>query len=72
MTDYKKKHAKFLASLYQNPSFKDWVDDIESDCPRIPSFDPKGENDENAWAYYSGLEEGYKLALSHLGVKLDE
>ncbi len=72
MINYIKEHALFLAAVQQNKHFSAWLKDIEKDCPRIPPFDPKGENDQNAWAYYTGMEEGYKLALSYLGVKLDE
>ena len=46
---------------------------VEKECPKIPVFDPKEDAHElEAWAYWSGMKEGYKLLASYLGVKLDE
>ena len=68
-----KDHKLFLAGLHQQKGFKDWVDDVEKHRPKIRSFDPADQvHCLETWAYDSGRLEGYKLALSHLGVKLDE
>jgi len=67
-----KKHNIFLAGIHQATGFKDWLDDVESGQPTLPLFDPNGENHPNSWAYFSGLREGYRLAISKLGVQLDE
>lgn len=67
-----KKHAQFLAGIHQRSGFKDWLEDVENGAPIISSFDPQNPEPKEVWAYRSGMREGYKLALSHLGVKLDE
>lgn len=66
------KHAQFLAGLHQRTGFKDWLQDVEDNAPILPAFDPQNPESQSVWAYRSGMREGYKLALSYLGVKLDE
>ena len=66
-----KRYAKFLSSVHQHYQFKDWIEQVEKECPKIPVFDPKEDAHElEAWAYWSGMKEGYKLLASYLGVKL--
>lgn len=73
MSELVRKHNLFVAGLQQRKGFKDWLDDVEKNCPSIPSFDPGDHaHRKEHWAYFSGMKEGYKLALSHLGVQLDE
>lgn len=67
------KHKQLIAEFHHNGKFKAWLADIEVEKPKIPLFNPKDStHTENVWAYYSGMEEGYKLALSHLGVNLND
>lgn len=67
-----KKHGRFLTGVHQSTGFKDWLNDAETAAPAIPTFDPTENPNRETWIYYSGMREGYKLALSYLGVKLDE
>jgi len=73
MSKIASKHKINLKILLENDWFLEWIKDADIESPKIPSFVP-GDNDYNdgMWKYYSGMREGYKQCLSHLGVSLNE
>ena len=66
-------HKQLLASLHKHPGFKNWIKDVEENIPKLPLYNPQDHvHDNQAWAYWSGRLEGYKLLASYLGVKFDD
>lgn len=58
--------------LHELQSFWTAVRFLREQAPDIPAFDPANENAVEEWKAASQKREGYRLALSHLGVSLDE
>lgn len=61
------KHKVNLVPVKEQDWWKIFEGDLINGVPEIPVYHPGREADE--WKYASGLKEGYKLALQHLGVK---
>jgi hypothetical protein len=72
VSDLKTKYAPHLKALHNEKWFNEWIKDAKAECPVIPLFDPKNHDDDREWKHKSGMIEGYKLLLSHLGVKINE
>lgn len=64
-------YAEHVAQLRAEPWFQSMLSEhLIPLCPDIPAYHPgKTESD---WKYESGMRAGYLLALSHLGVGIDE
>lgn len=73
MSNIAKSQAVNLKTLHAEPWFQNWIKEVEKSMPPIPTYNP-GDQKHNAetWAYWSGMKEGYKLAISHIGVNLHE
>lgn len=61
-----------LKELHELGSFWVAVRHLREQAPDIPSFDPENPNAVEEWKAASQKREGFLLALSHLGVTLDE
>lgn len=61
------KHKLNLTPVKEQPWWPDYQKDLIDNIPEIPPYSP-GKTEED-WEYMSGMQQGYLLALSHLGVK---
>ena len=61
---------EYLTNLHGNENFQALMEDLVREAPHPRPYVPSNDSPDQTtrWVYESGLEEGYRLALSHLGV----
>lgn len=61
-----------LKELHELGSFWTAIRDLKAQVPAIPPHDPDDPHSVERWKHDSAKRQGFELALSHLGVSLDE
>lgn len=60
-----------IKRLHEDPLFQRFIKEVLiPGAPKVMPFNPSSDNTDQ-WKYHSGVREGYRLALSEIGVKID-